>query len=174
MSNPARPSLFASYLTPKAEVRTSDIGGRGVFAIAPIAAREVVSVWGGHLVTWDELQSLPPETRDHPVQIWHGLYLGPTTVDEMEDVDYFNHSCDPNCGVKGQIVLVAMHDIDAGTELTFDYGTTDAVGMDFECACGAESCRGRVTSDDWRSASFRARYRGYLSQYIQEMIDEGA
>ena len=159
--------LFTSYLSPKATVHTSDIGGEGVFATAPIAAGEVVSVWGGHLVTWEELQQLPPETRDHPVQIWHGFYVGPTTLDEMEQVDYFNHRCEPNCGVKGQIVLVAMRDIDAGEELTTDYALFDDNDDSMVCRCGTPSCRATVTGKDWQRPDLQHRYRGWFSSYLQ-------
>lgn len=36
---------------------------------------------------------------------------------------YTNHSCDPNIGLQGQIVFVAMRDIAAGEELTHDWGS---------------------------------------------------
>ena len=38
---------------------------------------------------------------------------------------FLNHSCEPNVGVQGQIVFVAMRDVAAGEELTLDYGTID-------------------------------------------------
>ena len=47
--------------------------------------------------------------------------------------------------------------VEPGEELTFDYGTTDTVGLEIECKCGAPTCRGVVTSDDWKDPAFRAR-----------------
>jgi len=38
---------------------------------------------------------------------------------------FSNHSCEPNIGVQGQIVFVAIRDIAAGEELTHDWATTD-------------------------------------------------
>ena len=37
---------------------------------------------------------------------------------------HFNHSFGPNCEIKGREVL-ALQDIPAGTQLTFDYTTTE-------------------------------------------------
>ncbi len=38
---------------------------------------------------------------------------------------FSNHSCDPNIGVQGQIVFVALREISIGEELTHDWATTD-------------------------------------------------
>jgi hypothetical protein len=40
----------ASCLSPKTAVRPSGIAGRGLYAAAPLAHGEVVSVKGGHLI----------------------------------------------------------------------------------------------------------------------------
>ena len=48
-----------------------------------------------------------------------------------------NHSCDPNCGIVGAVLLVAMRDIEPGDEICFDYAMTDTDDYDeFECTCG--------------------------------------
>src|SRR6266849_3837348 len=96
--------------------------------------------------------------------------MGPMAVDEIEPVDYMNHSCAPNCGVRGSVVVVARRSIAPGEELTFDYGTTDSDRWTLDCACGATTCRGRMTGDDWRDPAFRRRNRGYLSLYLQNLI----
>ena len=38
---------------------------------------------------------------------------------------FINHSCEPNVGFAGDIVLVAMRDISPGEELTTDYALFD-------------------------------------------------
>ena len=69
--------------------------------------------------------------------------------------DYVNHSCQPNCRLdyqsQGRVFLVALRDIAAGEELSFDYATTttrDGIaafpGWRFTCLCGADGCRGEV------------------------------
>ncbi len=159
-----------AYLTPKAEVRLSPIAGAGVFAREPIPQHELVAFWAGHAITYAEVLALPPEVSELSVQVWFDTFLGPTRGEEIEAVDRMNHSCEPNCGVRGSVALVARRDIAAGEELTFDYGTTDAVGLRMQCKCGTPSCRGLVTSDDWKDEAFRERNREYLSLYIHEMV----
>jgi hypothetical protein len=159
-----------SYLTPKAVLGPSPLGGLGLLARAPIRRHELVAIWGNRVMTTAELWALPERLRDFPVQIWYDMFIGPMSEDEIEPVDYMNHSCEPNCGVRGSVVVVARRDIQPGEELTFDYGTTDTDRWTLECRCGARQCRGRITGDDWRLPAFRQRHAGYLSLYIEELI----
>ena len=52
--------MVSSWITPKAHkgVR-SDIAGRGLFAVEPISADEIVAVKGGHIVTTPQLADFP-------------------------------------------------------------------------------------------------------------------
>jgi hypothetical protein len=161
-----------SYLSPKCSVvKAPEKGGHAVQAIQPIAAREVVAVWGGRVVNAEQAAALPPGFREHNIQIEEGLYLAPIIADD--ESDYVNHSCDPNCGLAGQIVLMAMRDIAAGEEITFDYAMADGDGYDvFPCACSAPSCRGQVSGDDWKQPALWAKYAGFFSPYLQRRIDK--
>jgi hypothetical protein len=160
-----------SYLSPKCSVvNAPEKGGYAVKAIAPISAGEVIAVWGGGIVTSAELADLPPAYREHTIQVEEGLFLASLIADDP--ADYVNHSCDPNAGLSGQIVLVAMRDIREGEEITFDYAMTDGEPYDeFACACGSAHCRGRVSGDDWRHPELWERYSGYFSPYLQRRID---
>jgi hypothetical protein len=73
---------------------------------------------------------------------------------------WVNHSCEPNAGMGGNVLLVSMRDIAAGEEITLDYALflTDP-GFAMECHCGAVACRGIVTGTDWMRADLRERYR---------------
>jgi len=159
-----------SYLTPKAQLGPSPLGGQGLIAVAPIPRHELVAIWGNCIMTTAEMWALPPALHDFPVQVWYDMFAGPMAEDEIEPVDYMNHSCEPNCGVRGSVVVVARRDVHAGEELTFDYATTDTDRWTLECGCGAPACRGRMTGDDWRDPAFQQRHAGYLSLYIQELI----
>jgi len=159
-----------SYLTPKATLRASTLGGQGLVAVAPIPRHELVAIWGNRIMTTVEMWALPENLQDFPVQLWHDQFVGPMADDEIEPVDYMNHSCAPNCGVRGSVVVVARRDIAVGEELTFDYGTTDTDRWTLECGCAAAACRGRMTGEDWRVPEFQARNAGYLSLYIEELI----
>ncbi|MBC7822072.1 MAG: SET domain-containing protein [Planctomycetaceae bacterium] len=56
---------------------------------------------------------------------------------------YVNHHCDPATRGVGEFFDIAVRDIEAGEELTCDYGETILDGA-FPCACGAANCRGVV------------------------------
>jgi hypothetical protein len=159
------------FLSPKLEVRAEpDKGGFGVYAIEAVAAGEVVSVWGGYIVDAEQLAKLPHDVQQHSVQIEEGLYLA--TIGGAESADFINHSCDPNLGLRGQIALVALRDIEIGEEVCFDYAMTDCTPYDeFECRCGTAACRGTVRGDDWKLPELWAKYAGYFSPYLQRRID---
>ena len=91
--------------------------------------------------------------------------------DVGEPADFFNHSCDPNLGVLGNVVLVALRPVATDEELTFDYAMTDADSYDeFDCACLADDCRGKVTGYDWMIPEVQQRYRGHFSTYLERRI----
>ena len=115
--------LVSSYITPKARKgAVSTIQGRGLIAVAPIAAGELVVIKGGHIVSTATLASLSKRLRNSEVQIADGFHLAAVEEAEYEPVMLFlNHSCEPNVGFAGNTVLVAMRDISPDEELTTDY-----------------------------------------------------
>jgi hypothetical protein len=160
-----------AYLTEKCEVRNRDVaGGKAVFARELIESGEVIAVWSGRLVSAEELDDLPEDIRHHTAQVEEGLYLA--SLSAHEPPDYINHSCEPNCGLDGQITIVAMHTIHPGDEVTIDYAMCDGSPYDeFDCACGSSQCRGRVTGNDWRDPTLWKRYAGHFSPYLQRRIN---
>ena len=88
----------------------------------------------------------------HALALWH-RQVGPNLYScslSEEDLDnFFAHSCEP-C-LRGTILpdytieLFAARDIAAGESLTIDYEKFEedlvSKGVDFECKCGAPSCR---------------------------------
>ncbi len=93
------------------------------------------------------------------------------TEDEREGGMIFsNHSCDPNIGVQGQIIFVAMRNIQPGEELTHDWATTDDEAYKVRCHCGAGNCRKIITGQDWRRKDLQEKYQDYMSWYLQQKI----
>ena len=159
------------YISPKAEVRESPIHGRGLFAAAAFAEGELVCVKGGYVFDRETLRSMPGWYASAEIQVAEDLFIGPLAEDEREGSMVFsNHSCEPNMGVRGQIVFVAMRRVAAGEELTHDWATTDDDDYALECRCGAPDCRGRITGQDWRREDLREKYRGFFSSYLAEKI----
>lgn len=147
-----------------------ETGAFGIVSVKFIPKGEIISVWGGHIVTAEALSHLSDSAQCHTVQVEDGLYL--TSLPGPESADYINHSCDPNLGMSDSITMVAMRDINPGEEVCFDYAMTDSTPIDeFDCACGSHLCRGRVTGNDWQLRELRDRYDGYFSPYLQRKID---
>lgn len=167
-----------SFLSPKTEVRSSPIHGRGLFAREAIARNEVVAIKGGHIFDGRRLRELQSLLGAAEIQIADDLFIGPVTAEEREGSMIFsNHSCDPNVGVQGQIVFVAMRSVQPGEELTHDWAMTDCDDSDdssMACNCGAACCRRIVTGMDWKKVELQERYRGYFSWYLEQKIREGS
>jgi uncharacterized protein len=158
----------SSYISPKAvKGNPSEIAGRGLIAVAPIAKDEIVAIKGGHLVDTASLVALPERLRNSEVQVAGGFYLVALDEAEYEPVMLFiNHSCEPNVGFAGNIVLVAMRDVAAGEELTTDYALFDDADDPMACNCGTPSCRGTISGRDWRLPELQRRYGSYFSTYL--------
>ena len=161
--------VMENYRTSSAETRDLGTTGHGSFAIEPIRRGTVIATFGGTATSQENLRRFPAERVSRSIQVEADLFfVGPV---QREPGDSINHSCDPNCGMRNATQVIAMRDIEAGEELTFDYAMSDAAAYDeFDCACGATTCRGRVTSRDWRDTTLQNRYEGFLSPYIDREI----
>src|SRR5919106_3809008 len=160
-----------SYRSPKTVVTESQIHGRGLFAREPIAQGEIVAIKGGYIFDAATLRDVEQSLGPAQITIAEGFFIGPLAKTEREGGMIFsNHSCDPNIGVQGQIVFVAMRDIQSGEELTHDWATTDDDDYEMECNCGATNCRKTLTGKDWQRKDLQKKYRGYMSWYLERKI----
>lgn len=163
--------MIASYRSPKTSVRPSRIVGRGLFADAPIAEGEIVCVKGGHLVSKAEFATLKEVANEAELQIADDLFLSPMSETEFQGLMMFlNHSCEPNVGIQGQIVFVAMRPIAAGEELTLDYATIERPADPISCRCGATTCRRLISGGDWRRPELQQKYGRYFAWYLLEKM----
>jgi hypothetical protein len=168
-------SMIRSYRSPKTTVARSRTQGRGLFAVRPIRAGEIVTIKGGHLLTRAQLRRHRRVVGQADLQITEDLYLAPLDRREHDGVMMFlNHSCAPNVGIQGQIVFVAMRAIRTGEELTIDYAMFDSDSTPMRCNCAAPTCRGLITDRDWQRPDLQRRYRGYFSWYLQQKQQTGA
>jgi len=158
-----------SWLSPKADARPVGEKGWGSFAVEPVAAGETVAAFGGSVVTSAGLTAFTAERQGRSIQVDADLYL--VSGETPEPGDMLNHSCEPNCGLLGQMLVVALRDIAPGEELCFDYAMCDASDYDeFRCLCGQPTCRGIVTGSDWRDPDLQERYAGWFSPYLVRRI----
>ena len=99
-------------------MRTSAIEGRGLYAVFATSRGEIAVVKGGYILTKAQRDEIGNELGQSEIQVSDDLFIGPSTMAEREGgMMHINHSCEPNLGLQGQIVYVALRDISPGEEL---------------------------------------------------------
>lgn len=151
--------------------------GTGVFAGKPFRKGEAVFVAHGELFYTLAEQPNPYGygEQDRTVQIGEDLFMGPTGDFD----DFINHSCEPNIALiipeqlETWVSYVAIRDIAAGEEITWDYSTT-MCGDDWEmeCRCGSPNCRGLVREFRFLSEEVQRKYieMGIVPGYVLKKI----
>jgi hypothetical protein len=160
-------------MNPKCAIGPSSLAGIGVFATQVIEESELVAIWGGIIYSAAEIGSLGnlyPHFRSHPFEVAEGFFMGSTSNTAIDDAERFNHSCSPNVGIKGQVVVLARRLIEPGEELTFDYETTDIAPDPFTCCCNTARCRSRIDGGRWQCPEFQRENAGWFSWFIAEKI----
>jgi SET domain-containing protein len=161
--------LDYNWLTPKAQMRVTPGKGSGSFATSKISKGEIVASFGGHVVYQRELVHYSADRVSRSLQLSSDTYLLSGNTPEAGDM--INHSCEPNCGMAGTSSVQALSDIEIGEELSFDYAMSDSSQYDeFNCACGKDKCREKITRMDWQKKDLQAKYSNFFSAYIESLI----
>lgn len=155
-ARPARPPAPQPATGRRIQVRRSGVHGKGVFAIAPIAAGERIIEYKGEVISWPEALRRHPHDPSDPN---HTFYFH---IDDQHVIDanvngnaarWINHACEPNCEADetgGRVFIQALRDIQPGEELFYDYGLvideryTPKLKKEYACHCGSRHCRGTM------------------------------
>jgi SET domain-containing protein len=113
----ARATIFRT----KFAVRRSKPGsGYGLFATSPVQEGDFVLEYKGRHIPSEAADRLKTRYLFEIDSLW--------TIDgssQGNTARYINHSCAPNCEAEirdGKVLIFAVRDIEAGEELTIDYG----------------------------------------------------
>ncbi|WP_299940480.1 SET domain-containing protein-lysine N-methyltransferase [uncultured Microbulbifer sp.] len=137
--------------------------GQGIFATKRFHSGDIVMVG---VIEEDNID----ENHSHASQMGefrYALHGG--------EIAKVNHSCNPNCGINLNEVeahdFIAMHTIEIGDEITFDYAMRNYIidHFPYKCCCGAGNCRGRITGWKDLPESFKSTYKGYVAPYLIEI-----
>lgn len=160
-----------SWLTKKA-YRKRVLRGFGIFAKEKIKKGERVIVFGGYVMTVKQFDALTEKLKSYPFQIADDLYFGLAKISEVENADFLNHSCNPNCGFGGEITIIAMKDIKKGEQITIDYAMclTSKEVEPMNCNCGSKFCRKKITSNDWKIKDLQKRFKGFFEPFLEKKI----
>ena len=130
--------------------KTSPIHGTGGFAKTAIAKGTRILEYLGEKISKSE--SLRRCEQNN-------AYI--FTLDGEQDLDgnvpwnparLINHSCAPNCEAEkdeDRIWVIAIRDIQAGEEITFNYGYDLVDYRDYPCLCGSPNCVGYMVAEEY-------------------------
>lgn len=147
---------------PKVNVGTNRFG-KCLIANSDIAKGEVVAVFDGPIYEAEKCSDLPVDIRDHAIQFEEHKWR-----DSNSMARYINHSCEPNCGIKGLFTLVTIKDVKKGDELLWDYAMTEDGDWRMECLCNTASCRKIIGAFSLIPESLRPQYKEYASDWLVE------
>lgn len=148
--------------------RPTEGKGDGVFTTAPVGRGEKLMDFTGPIVTWDAFVDKKHDIRRF-VQVGENAFMG--SSGGLDDL--INHSCRPNCALLVDPPrLVALRDIEAGEEVTFDYSVTSLETPEdwqMECHCGSFGCRGLISGFPTVPLATRIRYLflGIVPDYVR-------
>ncbi len=160
-------SICSSFLVHKVnngyELLDCKEKGQGIFATRKFDSGDTVMIGS---IEEDNIK----ENHSHASQMGefrHALHGG--------EITKVNHSCNPNCGISlnkaGAHDFIAMHTIEIGDEVTFDYAMRNYIIEHFpgKCSCGSKNCREKITGWKDLPEAFRSRYKGYVAPYLLEI-----
>lgn len=144
----------ASSDSRRIQIRKSGIHGKGVFALLPIAAGDLVLEYKGETISWPEaLRRHPHDPSDPNHTFFFSLDDGSHVIDGKVGGNtsrWINHACEPNCEadeIGGRVFIKALRDLQPGEELFYDYGLvlderhTAKLKQAYACRCGNPGCR---------------------------------
>ncbi|XP_054895335.1 histone-lysine N-methyltransferase NSD3 isoform X3 [Poeciliopsis prolifica] len=144
---------FSKRLYAETEAMKTEGCGWGLRTNQTLRKGDFVTEYVGEVIDSEECQQRIKRAHENHVTNFYMLTL---TKDRVIDAGpkgnssrFMNHSCSPNCEtqkwtVNGdvRIGLFALCDIEAGTELTFNYNLHCVGNRRMSCHCGSDNCSG--------------------------------
>jgi len=136
----------------KIQVRVgpSRIAGQGLFVAQDIKkGMRILPYIGEKISTYESAR----RREEGNAYIFHLNYRAAIDGQTLENTArYINHSCAPNCAVEktnGTLWIVAVRDITAGEELSFNYGYEITHYQNNPCNCGVQNCCGYILAQQY-------------------------
>ncbi len=132
--------------------------GKSIFSKRKFKQGEIVFAILGPIVKIPTIYTVPINTN---------LFINP-----LPPGKFLNHSCEPSCGIRNRIEVVAMRDLEKDEEITIDYAM---IVLDYDqirlrqnliCNCGSKICRGNFGSYKNLSNELKQKYAGFISDYL--------
>jgi hypothetical protein len=128
-------------------IRSSAIHAAGCYTTRAIKKGTRICEYDGPRFSKDEADE---RYKDRFITYLFSCGTKGEVIDGFGTAMFINHCCDPNCETEdddGRIFVLALRDIAAGEELTYEYHLYDSDDAEGDCYCGAENCRGTMFSE---------------------------
>jgi len=139
--------------------------GKGLFAAEKLRRGETIFVARGPLVRRNS------RTRFRVGARWLAIGKDSWIAPPQSNLWWFiNHSCRPNAGIRGRVIVVALHQIRPGEEVTIDYGITEAdpfYRLGVWCRCKSKECRKFIGGIQTLPRNAFVRYLPFVPKFIQ-------
>jgi len=162
--------LEKNYINPFVYGKKSSIKGNGLYAKTKIKKGTLIVEWGGKTIPIKEWKKLPEKIREYQIQLNSKNFFGITRESEIDEAEFINHSCNPNCGIKEYTKVVALRDIFPEEELTYDYIMTDFFDGYLKCLCGEKNCRRALYPNDYKKAFLQKKTKVFFQNLINRKI----
>lgn len=141
-------------------VKESGIHNKGVFAKKEISKGTKIIEYVGNKITKAQSQKIAETQFDRSQKDASEGSVYIFELNKKQDIDgnvswnpakYINHSCSPNCEVeiiRGHIWIIALRDIKAGEELSYNYGYDSEDFLEHPCRCGSPNCVGYILAEE--------------------------
>ena len=129
-------------------IRSSSIHAAGCYTTTPIRKGTLIVEYTGPRIS---KEGADVKYADSPTTYLFGVGDGSTVIDGHGAAMFLNHCCEPNCEteeIEGKVWIMAIRNIAAGEELTYDYHLYDGDEDEALCNCGAKTCRKSMYSPE--------------------------
>jgi SET domain-containing protein len=132
--------------TESLSVNDSSLHGFGLFSNINHKVGQVITIISGEIINGDECIRREDEGNVYIFYKDEDEYIDASNHSHLR---YLNHSCNYNCDIdedeNGNLILFAATDINAGDELTIDYGYEEIYDY---CSCNECGNKSELTTKD--------------------------
>lgn len=160
-----------NWISPKVEIRSAKIHGKGMFAKEKINVWETVVIWGGDNYTDKSWAKQAQKENKLIMQRDENIFSVETRGND--DAYFINHSCNGNLWMKDACTLIARIKINKDDEITADYALwewDENKISKWKCRCNNIDCRKILTGKDYQLIEIQKKYLGHFSPLINKRI----
>ncbi|MCC6323977.1 SET domain-containing protein-lysine N-methyltransferase [Candidatus Nomurabacteria bacterium] len=151
----------------KVYIKKSKLHGKGIFVSRNIKKGEIVFIIKGKKINF-----LIDNNEKAKIAGLNWVGIGKNKwVDPINHCISFNHSCEPNCAIKGKVTVIALRNIKKDEEITFDYSLNESdIFWHINCNCGSSKCRKIIKSIQFLPKTTFTKFSHLIPSYYKKVF----